>query len=157
MPWNTIKNEDDRPLLEYQLEKVVRGFFDPELFLDYMRYFVLFEDDGDSLIKKIAGYHQFHGVREAVRATTIAAADSDDDVVRERRATYGDVVQPGSRKAGVFWHTSDAKESRNAQTLRTQSSHSRKSSALSATPRFEKAHLRQSLKNLDANLASPTD
>ena len=40
--------------LEYQLEKVVRGFFDPELFLDYMRYFVLFEDDGDSLIKKIA-------------------------------------------------------------------------------------------------------
>ena len=36
MPWNTIKNEDDRPLLEYQLEKVVRGFFDPELFLDYM-------------------------------------------------------------------------------------------------------------------------
>nr|WP_235034059.1 hypothetical protein [Roseiconus lacunae] len=36
MPWNTIKNEDDRPLLEYQLEKVVRGFFDPELSLDYM-------------------------------------------------------------------------------------------------------------------------
>ena len=105
MPWNTIKNEDDRPLLEYQLEKVVRGFFDPELFLDYMRYFVLFEDDGDSLIKKIAGYHQFHGVREAVRVTTIAAADSDQPSVRERRATYGDEVQPGSRKAGVFWHT----------------------------------------------------
>lgn len=52
MPWNTIKNKDDRPLLEYQLEKVVRGFFDLELFLDYMRYFVLFEDDGDSLIRK---------------------------------------------------------------------------------------------------------
>jgi type I restriction enzyme R subunit len=85
MPWNTIKNEDDRSLLENQLEKVVRGFFDPELFLDYMRYFVLFEDDGDSFIKKIAGYHQFHGVREAVRVTTIAAADSDDGEVRERR------------------------------------------------------------------------
>ncbi|MDV6033166.1 MAG: type I restriction endonuclease subunit R [Phycisphaera sp. RhM] len=105
MPWNVVKNEDDRPLLEYQLEKVVRGFFDPELFLDYMRYFVLFEDDGDKLIKKIAGYHQFHGVREAVRVTTIAAADTDDGVVRERRATYGAEVQPGSRKAGVFWHT----------------------------------------------------
>lgn len=25
MPWDTIKNEDDRPLLKYQLEKVVRG------------------------------------------------------------------------------------------------------------------------------------
>ena len=70
-----------------------------------MRYFVLFEDDGDALIKKIAGYHQFHGVREAVRVTTIAAADSDDDVVREKRARWGDEVQPGSRKAGVFWHT----------------------------------------------------
>jgi len=29
--------------------------------------FVLFEDDGDAVVKKIAGYHQFHGVREAVR------------------------------------------------------------------------------------------
>lgn len=122
MPWNTIKNEDDRPLLEYQLEKVVRGFFDPELFLDYMRYFVLFEDDGDSLIKKIAGYHQFHGVREAVRQTVIAATDVDDGAVRERLGHYAvesskqektgasaqrltNQVQPGSRKAGVFWHT----------------------------------------------------
>ena len=105
MPWNTIKNEDDRPLLEYQLEKVVPGFFDPELFLDYMRCFVLFEDDGDSLVKKIAGYHQFHGVREAVQVTTIAAADSDDKTIRKLRATYGDEVQPGSRKAGGFWHT----------------------------------------------------
>ena len=26
MPWNTIKNENDRPLLEYQLEKIVSGF-----------------------------------------------------------------------------------------------------------------------------------
>ena len=105
MPWNTIKNEDDRPMLEYQLEKIVRGFFDPALFLDYMRYFVLFEEDGGSLIKKIAGYHQFHGVREAVRVTTIAAADSHDHAVEEARATYGEHVLPGSRKAGVFWHT----------------------------------------------------
>ena len=84
MPWETIKNEDDRPLLEYQLEKVVRGFFDPELFLDYMRYFVLFEDDGDSLIKKIAGYHQFHGVRKAVDATMIASGDPNDPFVRRQ-------------------------------------------------------------------------
>lgn len=38
---------------------VVRGFFRPDLFLDYLRYFVLFEADGDALIKTIAGYHQF--------------------------------------------------------------------------------------------------
>lgn len=69
MPWRTLKNENDKPLLEYELEKVVRGFFDRELFLDYIRYFVLFEQDGDDVIKKIAGYHQFHAVREAVRVT----------------------------------------------------------------------------------------
>ncbi|MDB4634524.1 hypothetical protein OAG76_03870 [Rubripirellula sp.] len=55
------------------------------------------EDDGDSLIKKIAGYHQFRGVRQAVRVTTIAAADSDDDAVRERPTGYGDKVQHGSQ------------------------------------------------------------
>jgi type I restriction enzyme R subunit len=26
MPWRTIKNENDKPLLEYELEKVVKGF-----------------------------------------------------------------------------------------------------------------------------------
>lgn len=84
---------------------MVRGFFWPDLFLDYIRYFVLFEADGDALIKKIAGYHQFHGVREAVRVTLIASATESGARVREERATYGREVVPGSRKAGVFWHT----------------------------------------------------
>lgn len=105
MPWRTIKNEDDRPLLEYELEKVVRGFFDRELFLDYIRYFVLFEQDGDDLIKKIAGYHQFHAVREAVRVTVIAAQLPEKNKQEDERATYGKEVVAGSRKAGVVWHT----------------------------------------------------
>jgi type I restriction enzyme R subunit len=107
LPWRTIANEDDRPRLQMELETVVRGFFKPELFLDYVRHFVLFEQDGDTIITKIAGYHQFHAVREAVRATVIAARDADKGVleVREERATYGKEVKPGSRKAGVVWHT----------------------------------------------------
>lgn len=105
MPWRTIKHEDDKPLLEWQLETMVRGFFDRELFLDYIRYFVIFETDSDQLIKKIAGYHQFHAVREAVRATVIAAQQMDGPGIREKRATYGDEVVPGSKKAGVVWHT----------------------------------------------------
>lgn len=106
MPWHVIKDENDRPYLEFELEKVVRGFFKPELFLDYIRHFVLFEEDGDKLIKKIAGYHQFHGVREAVRVTIIAAnPETPARGVIEERATYGREVVPGSRKAGVFWHT----------------------------------------------------
>ncbi|MGM7652833.1 type I restriction endonuclease subunit R [Serratia marcescens] len=106
-PWRAIANEDDRPLLEFELETLVRGFFEPALFLDYVRHFVLFEQDADQIIKKIAGYHQFHAVREAVKATVIAASNSNKGLleVQEPRATYGKEVQPGSRKAGVVWHT----------------------------------------------------
>jgi type I restriction enzyme R subunit len=37
----------NKPLLEWQLETLVRGFFDRELFLEYIRYFVLFETDSE--------------------------------------------------------------------------------------------------------------
>ncbi len=106
-PWRAISNEDDRPLLEFELETLVRGFFEPALFLDYVRHFVLFEQDADQIVKKIAGYHQFHAVREAVKATVIAASNPNKGMleVQEPRATYGKEVQPGSRKAGVVWHT----------------------------------------------------
>ncbi|WP_284089868.1 type I restriction endonuclease subunit R [Acinetobacter pittii] len=87
LPWRTIKNEDDKPQLEWELEIVIRGFFDRELFLDYIRFFVLFEIDGEKTIKKIAGYHQFHAVREAVQATITASNPT------------------GNKKAGVVWHT----------------------------------------------------
>ncbi|MDY0213807.1 MAG: type I restriction endonuclease subunit R, partial [Desulfuromonadaceae bacterium] len=105
LPWRTLRNEDDKPLLEYELEKVVKGFFDRELLLDYLRHFILFELDADSVSKKIAGYHQFHAVREAVRVTLIASASVEAAQVAEPRASYGRKVQPGSRKAGVVWHT----------------------------------------------------
>ncbi len=103
LPWKTIEDEDDKPLLEFQLETMVRGFFKPELLLDYIRYFVLFENDSDKIIKKIAGYHQFHAVRAAVKATVTAATTSDQ--ITEPRANYANTVVPGSKKAGVVWHT----------------------------------------------------
>jgi type I restriction enzyme R subunit len=107
LPWRTIASEGDRPQLQMELETLVRGFFKPALLLDYLRHFVLFEQDGDILIKKVAGYHQFHAVREAVAATVVAAQEADKGLleVREDRATWGQQVRPGSRKAGVVWHT----------------------------------------------------
>lgn len=102
MPWRTVANENDKPLFEYHLETLVKGFFEPALFLDYIHYFILFEQNGDALIKKIAGYHQFHAVREAVKATVIAAQSQG---VAENRTNYADRVEPGSGKAGVVWHT----------------------------------------------------
>ena len=105
MPWRTIDNQNDRPLVEFELEKVVKGFFKPELFLDYLRYFILFEKRDELLIKKIAGYHQFHAVREAVKATIIAANVKELQQVNEPLANYANRVTKGSKKAGVIWHT----------------------------------------------------
>jgi hypothetical protein len=44
-------------------------------------------------------------VREAVRVTLIAAANPESGRIGEARATYGQDIMPGSKKAGVFWHT----------------------------------------------------
>ncbi len=104
-PWRTISDQDDRPLVAFELENVIKGFFNPELFLDYIRHFILYEQDGNILIKKIAAYHQFHAVREAVKATIIAANVPELSIVGEPRATYGNEVKPGCKKAGVIWHT----------------------------------------------------
>ena len=98
MPWRTLKHENDKPLLSWELETMVKGYFDRELFLDYIRFFVIFETESDRLIKKIAGYHQFHAVREAVRATVLAAQIPKEGQLSSDR-------QYGSKKAGVIWHT----------------------------------------------------
>lgn len=103
LPWKTVTTEDDRPLLEFQLETMVRGFFKQDLLLDYIRYFVLFETDNDKIIKKIAGYHQFHAVRAAVEATVRAANTSGNFL--ESAIPALEKIKQGSGKAGVVWHT----------------------------------------------------
>ncbi|MFI3276231.1 type I restriction endonuclease subunit R [Vibrio sp.] len=103
LPWKTVATEDDRPLLEFQLETMVRGFFKQDLLLDYIRYFVLFETDNDKIIKKIAGYHQFHAVRAAVEATVRAANTSGNFL--ESTIPALEKIKQGSGKAGVVWHT----------------------------------------------------
>ncbi|EMC8109185.1 type I restriction endonuclease subunit R, partial [Escherichia coli] len=97
LPWKTVANENDKPQFDWQLKTVVQGFFNRELLLDYIRYFVLFENDGKRLIKKIAAYHQFHAVREAVTATIVASTG--------KHLPLHSNIQPGSKKAGVVWHT----------------------------------------------------
>ena len=87
MAWRTIDGITLDPLGQFQeLQTLVRGLLAPEYFLDYLRYFVLFEDDG-KLVKKIAGYHQFHAVRSAINQVVIASRPN------------------GSHKGGVVWHT----------------------------------------------------
>ncbi|WP_276488686.1 type I restriction endonuclease subunit R [Ectopseudomonas mendocina] len=85
--WRTIDGVNVDPLGEFnELETLVRGVLQPALLLDYLRYFVLFEDDG-RLVKKIAGYHQFHAVRAAIQQVVSASRPG------------------GTHKGGVVWHT----------------------------------------------------
>jgi type I restriction enzyme, R subunit len=87
LPWRTIEGEELAPATLSQLEVLIRGVFEPRRFLDLIRHFVVFEDGGDTPIKKLAGYHQFHAVARAVEATVTASRPQ------------------GSRRAGVVWHT----------------------------------------------------
>ncbi len=87
MQWRTIDGVMLDPLGQFnELETLIRGVLAPAYLLDYLRYFVLFEDDG-ALIKKIAGYHQFHAVRAAINQVVAASRPG------------------GSHKGGVVWHT----------------------------------------------------
>ncbi|XAG70377.1 type I restriction endonuclease subunit R [bacterium 19CA06SA08-2] len=87
MQWRTVDGVNLDPYGEFgELETMVRGILSPAMLLDYLRFFVLFEDDG-RLVKKIAGYHQFHAVRAAIEQVVLASRPD------------------GSHKGGVVWHT----------------------------------------------------
>ena len=86
--WRTIDGRTSDPLGPMrELETLVKGVFNKEFLLDYLRNYILFEEDKEGIIKKIAGYHQFHAIRLAMTRTLAAAAID------------------GDRKAGVVWHT----------------------------------------------------
>ena len=109
MPWRTIEGDDYAPAAVIELEVLTKGVFAPRRFLDLVRYCVVFEDDGRSVIKKMAGYHQFHAanvaVAETVRATRPAGqpgAVGEGGQFWARPRPGGEV---GDQRAGVVWHT----------------------------------------------------
>jgi len=88
MPWRTIEGEEVAPASLPQLQVVIQGLLDKKRLLDFIRYFIVFEDEGGGVLtKKIAGYHQFHAVNRAVAATLEASRET------------------GDRRVGVVWHT----------------------------------------------------
>ena len=68
MQWRTIDGVTLDPLGQFsELETLVRGVLAPAYLLDYLRFFVLFEDDG-ALIKRLPGITSFMPfVRRLVR------------------------------------------------------------------------------------------
>jgi len=55
--------------------------------LDIAKNFIVFETDGETTIKKLAAYHQYHATNKAIVKTIDATSEK------------------GDRRAGVVWHT----------------------------------------------------
>jgi type I restriction enzyme R subunit len=109
-PWRTITGEGDAPGSLTQLQVLLEGVFEKRRFLDFLRHFIVFEDEGGGkLIKKLAGYHQFHAVNAAVEETLRAAQSAALDRAAEPMTRYAaggrPGGEPGDRRVGVVWHT----------------------------------------------------
>ncbi len=85
--WRTIAGDTLAPPDQLQLEVLIKGVFEPNRFLDLIRFFTVFEVDGDTINKKLAAYHQYHAVNKAIEKTVEAASPD------------------GDQKVGVVWHT----------------------------------------------------
>jgi type I restriction enzyme R subunit len=106
-PWRTIAGEELADAHVPEMQVVIEGICAPCRFLDLVRDFVVFEDDGGGCVmKKMAGYHQFHAVQVAVAETSRAA-----ELQRAAEPSTCSGVdhkpggKPGDRRIGVVWHT----------------------------------------------------
>ena len=89
-PWKVVDEKAESKRLDFgdELQNLLNGLMTPQKLLDYVRYFVLFERASNgTLIKKIAAYHQYYGVNEAVESTVFATSEQ------------------GDKRIGVMWHT----------------------------------------------------
>lgn len=87
MPWRTTDGREIAHKGKPELDVLIQGVFEKSRFLDLIQHFIVFEIDGGTIIKKMAGYHQFHAVNKAVDCTLKA------------------ISPKGDRRVGVVWHT----------------------------------------------------
>lgn len=122
MQWRSPREAAQRGLMP-PVEILVREMLHPEVLIDLLRYFIVFDkgiqkdpETGETSyrsIKKLAGYHQYYAVNKAVDSTLRAAGYdhpvADSQQVAEEPEQYGlKTVQDqarGDRRGGVMWHT----------------------------------------------------
>src|SRR5690606_7352745 len=106
-PWRTVSGEALADMHMTELQVVIEGLLAPQRLLDLVRDFIVFEDDGSgSIVKKMAGYHQFHAVQVAVGETLRAAELQRADHLLTGGGTLRNAGgKPGDRRVGVVWHT----------------------------------------------------
>lgn len=101
MNWRTEDGINIEPLYKPQFEVLIKGMLEKHRLIDIIRSFVLFQEskesdfdidgirlgDVKSIVKILAGYHQYFAVKKAVQKTKEA------------------ITEQGDRKIGVVWHT----------------------------------------------------
>jgi type I restriction enzyme R subunit len=123
MPWRTVDGTEVAPKGFVELEVLIKGIFDKRRLLDLILNFIVFEDDGADIVKKVAAYHQYHAVNKAVDCTLSACGITAepgqlyaDFPVHDELNPFGlgeHIVPPygkrsthfGGRRIGVIWHT----------------------------------------------------
>ena len=86
MEWKT-KDGSYENTAYAQFDTFFEGIFEQDRFLDILKNFICFSNEGTRTFKILAGYHQYFAVRKAV-ASTVRASGAD-----------------GDGRGGVFWHT----------------------------------------------------
>lgn len=88
MEWKTSDGENIVDTdTEPEMEPMLIGMLNKKNLLDIIRYFIVFEKGKNSVVKKIAAYHQYYAVNKAITTTITASA------------------KEGDKRAGVIWHT----------------------------------------------------
>lgn len=97
MTWKSADGVKDASRFKPQLDTMLKGMLKPAIFLDLVRNFIVFEktkkeDAKTGLIqiqteKKLAAYHQYYAVNNAVKSTIAASGVN------------------GDKRGGVVWHT----------------------------------------------------
>jgi type I restriction enzyme R subunit len=96
LAWKTSDGVKEASRSFAQLEVLIKGLMNKATLLDYVRHFIVFEQNKEEddngvvtieTIKKIAAYHQYYAVNKAIESVKKAS------------------VMDGDRKGGVVWHT----------------------------------------------------
>ncbi len=85
MEWKTVDGSYENTQ-HARFDTFFEGIFEKHRFVDILRNFICFSNDGVNRAKILAGYHQYFAVNKAITATREA-------------------MKRGDGKGGVFWHT----------------------------------------------------
>ena len=99
-PWKTMEDQEPGAANLPELQVMLEGVCEQSNFLALLRDFIVFDDGSGKLVKKMAGYHQFHAVQAAVEET-LRATELQEKVSRIATRHGG---APGDRRIGVVWH-----------------------------------------------------